>query len=94
MALEVLQTELATKLMTNSRTAVDRCTACESKAVYHCTAGANGAYGPALLRGLGRLFRPAKMEVYMCTDCGHMQFFADAEARKAVKERFAWKRVT
>ena len=79
--------------MVHSRPGIDHCTLCESRALYHRTTGANGGYGPRLLNGLGSLFRPAKMEVYMCSDCGHTLFFADEEARQAVKERFAWKRV-
>lgn len=80
--------------MTQSRSGIDRCTVCESPAIYRRTTWANGGYGPRLLNGLGSLLRPAKLEVYMCADCGHTLFFADEESRKAVEERFAWKRVT
>ena len=80
--------------MNRSNPRIDHCTVCDSKAVYHRTIWANGGYGPRLLQGLGGWFRPAKMEVYLCSDCGHTALFADEESRKAVKERFAWKRAT
>ena len=66
---------------------------CEARALYRRTMNANGGYGPRLLQGLGRLFRPAKLEVLVCAECGHMLLFADAEARQAVKERFGWERL-
>ena len=79
--------------MNHSRAGIDRCAVCEARALYRHQTYANGAHGPRLLDKLGRLFHPTKMDVFVCAECGHISLFADAEARKALKESFAWKEV-
>lgn len=59
---------------------VNECTACGGKDIYVRKVNANGGYGPFLLRGLGAFFRPAKMNIYICASCGHMEYYADREA--------------
>ena len=82
------------RLMTRSISGLKCCPLCAATTLYRRTVNANGGYGPRLLQGLGRLFRPAKLEVNVCAKCGHMLLFADAEPRKALEERFGWERVT
>ncbi|MFT5049727.1 MAG: DNA-directed RNA polymerase subunit RPC12/RpoP [Chlamydiales bacterium] len=78
--------------MVDSKSDMRRCPSCNGGEVYSRKTNANGGYGPRLLPGLGRLFKPAKMDVYVCADCGHMAFFADAEARGRVSDTFHWRR--
>ncbi len=79
--------------MNPSRTDLKQCQACGAQAVYQRKTDANGGYGPRLLRGLGRFFSPAKVEVYLCAECGYMRLFADAETRARVKETLGWRRL-
>lgn len=70
--------------MTNpSRTS---CVFCGKGPVYRALTNANGGHGPALLRGLSRLFRPAMFEVYLCRECGHTEFVAGADERARIEE--------
>ena len=55
------------------------CPSCGSKEIYTRETIANGGYGPTLLYGLGRLFKPAKFDVYLCGDCGHTSFYATSD---------------
>ena len=55
------------------------CPACGSKQMYTTRTSANGGYGPTLLPRLGRLFQPAKFDVYLCGNCGHTAFYATEE---------------
>ena len=72
--------------MDHSKTRGETCTACEAREVHHRRVSANGGYGPRLLEGLGRLFKPAKLDVYLCAACGHVEFFADEATRERVRE--------
>ena len=69
------------------------CSVCGGKEMYSTKTSANGGYGPALLPSLGRLFKPAKFDVYVCESCGHTTFFADKETRKRLQETSRWKKV-
>ena len=72
----------------------NRCLACGGGSVFTTRVGANGGHGPVLLRGLGRFLQPAKMDVYVCEDCGHIAFFAGAEERRRLRESSKWRPVS
>jgi len=46
-----------------------------------------------LLPGLGRFLKSAEMDVYLCAECGHLQFFADEQARQRVRDTYSWRRL-
>jgi hypothetical protein len=71
----------------------DSCPACQGTNVYATLTGANGGHGPTLLPGLGAFFKPAKIEVRMCLDCGHLSFFAERAERERARENHRWTRV-
>jgi hypothetical protein len=54
----------------------------------------SGQHGPNYLEGLGALFRPARLTVVVCRDCGLMRFFAGPKARAKLKESSKWRPVT
>jgi len=68
------------------------CTACGGKEVYTTKTNANGGYGPALLSGLGRFLDPAKMDVHVCADCGHIELFADGDTRQRLRGSGRWRK--
>ncbi len=71
----------------------EHCTRCNSREVYQRRTSANGGHGPHLLPGLGRLFRPAKIDIYLCPACGHMELAAVGDARQNVPKTSYWRRV-
>ena len=69
------------------------CSHCGGESLFKKKVQSGGLYGPHLLPGLGSFFSPGEMYVVLCSDCGHMLFFADKHARKKVTQSTRWKRM-
>lgn len=73
---------------------ISPCPNCGSSEVYLSTAGqSGGGYAPNYLRGLGRFLHIAKLYSAVCESCGLTRFFAEAEARKRLRDSHLWRKV-
>jgi len=72
-----------------------RCPSCGGSELRSLETGANGNHGPRLLPGLGRFLQPAMLELVLCTDCGHLSFFALRQMLENLAERPGrWRRLS
>lgn len=62
------------------------CPACGAQEMYTTQTGANGGHGPALLPGLSRFLKPAKLEIVLCGRCGHVSFYATKASLEKLQE--------
>lgn len=68
------------------------CPSCQRDGLYVHTAHA-GSELAALLPKTGTRFRSAKVNVFACSRCGHLDMFLDDEARSKVGESDKWEKV-
>ncbi|MGD9858254.1 MAG: hypothetical protein AB7U20_25210 [Planctomycetaceae bacterium] len=50
-----------------------------------------GMHGPALLPGLGGIFRSAMFHVIVCESCGLTRFYAEPAAREKLRTSPKWR---
>jgi hypothetical protein len=55
---------------------------------------AGGGHAPNWLPGLGSFWRPARLTLVLCRDCGLARFFASKDARARLKESRRWRAVS
>ena len=65
------------------------CLNCKSENLYGNITRANGLFGPSLLPRLGPFGNNASMHIFVCEDCGHIQFFADKRSRSKLAPKWA-----
>ena len=75
-----------------------RCPNCQSQSLYTTTVSAGtgdnmGSRVFNLLPGLGSFLSVANLRVVLCSECGHMQFFADSDAQAKVAKAAKWEKV-
>lgn len=56
------------------------CASCGSLDLYTTRTEANGPQSPMLLPKLGKFLKPAKFDLFLCSKCGHVSFFASEES--------------
>ncbi len=65
-----------------------KCPECGSRKIYTKKVSASGGYGPDLLPGVGGLFKGKKFQLYICSDCGFVQFYLPDEYRQDLDNKF------
>lgn len=74
-----------------------KCSECGSEEVYKYKkpVTTHGGYGPNLIPQTGRsIFSPgARVETFVCTDCGLVRLYAVEETRAQIGKSKHWKRV-
>ncbi len=76
--------------MSESRT----CRACGNDRVLMTRVAARGGYGPDLLPGVGgRVFQVPRFEMYVCSDCGLVDFVVPQEYLPIIRSSKKWSRV-
>ena len=68
------------------------CSNCKSENLYSNVVTAGGSGGPFLLPKLGSFGKYASMYVFVCENCGYIQFFADKEACSKLETK--WTKVS
>jgi len=68
-----------------------QCPTCGGREIYTTEVSAGGGYAPDLLPGAHPWWRGEKLEIYVCTTCGHLQHYVPegdlAEVRESKKFR-------
>lgn len=65
-----------------------KCVECGSSDIRMTTVSAGGGYAPDLLPGAHPWWKGGKLEVYVCCNCGHFQYFVpDADLEAVRKSR-------
>ena len=62
-----------------------RCSECGASNIRVTEVSAGGGYAPDLLPGAHPWWKGGKLEVYICCNCGHFQYFVPAAALKEVQ---------
>jgi hypothetical protein len=67
-----------------------RCASCGGTNIRTTTVASGGGYSPELLPGTHSWWTSGKLEVFICTGCGHFQYFvpADLLAGVVASEKF------
>ena len=67
-----------------------QCGECQSSSIYTTTISSGGGYAPDLLPGTQPWYSAGKVEIYICTKCGHLQFFVpdDVLAKVSKSKKF------
>ncbi len=75
---------------------VTPCPNCQGRTLYASRemSAWSGQHGPNDLDGLGGFFKPARLTIVVCRDCGQMRFFASPQARAKLKESKKWRPLT
>lgn len=76
-----------------SKASRHECGECGGTEAYVTRTGANGGYGPALLPGVSKWFRPAKFDVRVCAGCGPVSFHVDQEQRQRMRDSGRWTKI-
>ena len=56
-----------------------RCASCGSTSIRTTSVSAGGGYAPDLLPGAHSWWKSATLEVFICTGCGHFQYFVPSD---------------
>jgi hypothetical protein len=71
-----------------------RCGECGGTKIRTTTVSAGGGHAPDLLPGAHPWWKSGKLEVYVCSTCGHFQFFVPETALQALVESGSFQDVT
>jgi predicted nucleic-acid-binding Zn-ribbon protein len=63
---------------------IHKCTLCSSSSLVSAEVSSNGGNGPVLLPGTG-IFKPAKFNLVVCTNCGYVNWFVRKQDLEKVK---------
>ena len=61
-----------------------RCGECGGTNIRTTTVLAGGGYAPDLLPGAHPWWKSGKLEIFVCADCGHFQFFVPTDVLEHV----------